>query len=287
MTTPIITFSDYARTVGTLNEETETKERIRELIEAASVSVEVDTNRRYDRRFEARDYDALRDSLGGDISEDGYLILDDDLISVVDLFNNHTDTVAAEDYALFPQESSAPAKWGVKLRGDNYWEWDTSLDSFDAIQVYGTWGYGGKFALKSTVATQMNDSPGTTALIVAGFEPFEMGQMIQVGTGDTLEYMLVAADPTTTTLLVERAYNGTTPVVHPVNDPVYVFRADPLIRRIVTRLVRWMDNLDDSPDGDVIVVGDSEQVVNLSIAPDDVKQGLARFRRSDRIMGVE
>lgn len=286
MTTPIITFSDYARTVGTDTVDPDAKERIRELIEAASESVELETNRRFDRRFEARDYNARNETDGGDIANDGYLVLGDDLITAVDLFNNHTESVAAEDYALFPQESSAPAKWGVKLRGTGYWTWDASLDSFDAIQVYGVWGYGGSFALKTTVATQMDDVDSTTALVVSSFEPFEVGQMIQVGVGDTLEYMLVAADPTTSTLLVQRAYNGTTPVIHPVNDPVYVFRAAPIVRRLVTRVVRWMEHLDDSPDGDVIVIGDGEQVVNLSLAPDDVKKTLERLKRSDRIIGV-
>lgn len=283
MTTPIITYTDYRRSADSDNVSDYSKDDVRELIEQVSALVELETDRRFDRRLEARDFDARQETDGGNINSDGFLILDDDLISPLDVINNHTVTVDADNYSLLPNDPSAIYRYGIRLRRPGYWAWDATLDSFDAIQVYGFWGYGGEFRLKTTVATLMDDADGTVTLSVASNTGLEYGQMLQVGTGASLEYMLIVGEVESNNLLVQRAYNGTEPVQHDIAQPVYLFRADPVVRRVVTRIMKWQSELDDSPLLATVQIGDTEQAVNLSAAPDDVQKTLERLSRKQSI----
>lgn len=272
MVTPIILFSDYKDAANTTNTGAALKTRIRELIDNVSQLVQDETNRRFDHRYETVYHDSRLNDRGGDVSEDGLLILRDDLINVDTLINDHTVTVSPQDYALLPLEQSADCKVFIKLRNRLVWR-SSTVDTFDAIQVSGWWGYGGSWRPQTSLSGDVTDSGAV--LTVAAHAGLEKGQLIRIGG----EYMLITADPTSSAVSVERGYNGTEATAHSIGATLFVFRAHPTARRLVNRICRWQSGLDDSPLYGTVTIGDFEQPVNLSAMPQDVKAMIESLTR--------
>lgn len=281
MTTPIIWFSDYQKAANTGNTSAALKSRIRELIEGVSALIEAQTERRFDRYYDERFYDSRRVGLGGAISDDGMLMLDRDLDEILTLTNDHSVSVGESDYKLYPYEASAPYKTGVSLLNDLYF---TSA-SYPARHAYavgvaGFWGYGGKFNRKTTITADIDDS--TQTIPVASTAGLEMGQMLRLGD----ELMLITDEVTTLNLTVERGYNDSPPASHASAAGVYLFRADPIARRLALRVAKWQSELDDNPLVSTVTVGDFEQALDLTAAPSDVVGMIEVLTRSESIGAV-
>lgn len=283
MTTPIIVFSDFQKAMNTGNTSNLLKARARELIEGVSALVESKggCNRRFDRYYDTRYFSSLRYDRGGAITNDGYLLLDDDLSDVFGLINNHSIAVEESDYVLFPQETSAVNKTMIKLRNGLYWTGDPSLGFESAISVTGFWGFGGSFTRKASITADIDDSGLTLA--VSDSAPFEMGHMLRMGD----ELMFIDQEVSGLNLHVERAYNGSIPETHDSGDGVYLFRADPIARRLVTRICKWQSALDDNPLIALVTIGDGQEPIDLSAAPKDVEGMINALLRPERIGSVE
>ena len=285
MTTPIIWLSDMLRAVGTTkapaNVNATQKDALREFALSMSESIQLQTARRFDPYYETRFYAPYSTEDGGDIAPGGYLMLDEDLWQVSQVINNHTTVIDPADYALFPLESSAQIKDMIRLKNALYWTGNNTVDNFDAIQITGLWGgKGGSFKVKTTLTADVTDSAGTIA--VASNTGLEAGQLLKIGS----ELVLILADPTTNTISIERAYNGSEAVSHANGDPVYLFRAGDLVRRLCGRIIKWQVALDDNPLIALVTIGDTQEPIDLSNAPKDVSDMMEILTRPMRLRGV-
>lgn len=285
MTTPIIWVSDYLRAIAS-EENPETVddsliENARELILGVSELIEDETDRQFSPYYGTRFFSPRLNEYGGDVTADGYLLLDDDLLAVTQLINNSTDVVSSDDFALFPLGTMYPSKDMIRLKNNLYWSGLSTIDNFDSVQVSGLWGgKGGKFKRKTSLTAGTDDIQETIS--VASFSGLEWGQVLKVGD----ELMLVTETPETSSVPVERAYNGSEAASHTSADPVYLYRAGDLVRRVAMRIVKWQDALDDNPLIATVTVGAEQELVNLSAVPDDVTGMLANLTRAQRIRGV-
>lgn len=281
MTTPIVWFSDVQRAINSRNETEAVKFSIRELIVTVSALVEAECNRRFDPYYATYYYNPARRDRGGDVAEGGYLLLERDLLTVTQIINDSTVEITAGNYALFPLETDAPAKNMIKLKNSYFWHGTSTVDNFDAIHITGFWGgYGGRFQNKTTITAAVNDSQST--IPVDNFTGLEAGAVLKIDS----ELMQITSDPTTKTVYVERAYNGTEAVTHAINAPVYLWRAGELVRRLVTRIVKWQAALDDNPLIALVTIGDSAEPIDISSAPSDVQGMISLLTQPDSIRGV-
>lgn len=63
------------------------------------------------------------------------LMLDSEVLTVSSLINGNGDTIAADQYLLWPL--NAPRKYGIRLKSNTSW----NFGSDDAVSVTGAWGY--------------------------------------------------------------------------------------------------------------------------------------------------
>lgn len=281
MTTPIIWFSDYQKSIHTGNVADAMKARIRELIEGVSALIEAQTGRRFDRYYDVRYFDSRRVGRGGAVSDEGMLLLDNELGEILTLTNDHSVAVGDSDYVLYPYETSAPYKTQIGLLNGLYWNSLSDPTRYaNAVGVAGFWGYGGKFTRKTTITASIDDA--TETIPVASNTGLEMGQLIRMGD----ELMLITAEVTTLNLTVERGYNFSPPAGHDNAAGVYVFRADPIARRLALRIAKWQSALDDSPLVGTVTVGDFEQAIDLTAAPSDVAGMIEVLTRPESIGAV-
>lgn len=282
MTTPIIVFSDFQKSMNTGNTSALLKARARELIEGVSALIEGKggCNRRFDRYYDTRFYSSVRLDRGGAITDDGALLLDEDLTDLFGLVNNHDETVEESDYVLFPQEASAVNKDMIRLKNGLYWTGLSQVGLYNSIQVTGFWGYGGSFTRRAALTVAANETIST--LTIDDSAPFEMGHMLRMGD----ELMLIDQEVSGLTIHVERGYNGSIPETHEIADGVYLFRADPVARRLANRICKWQSALDDNPLIALVTVGDGQEPIDLSAAPADVDKMIEALKRPDSIGAV-
>lgn len=282
MATPIIWFSDYQKAaVNTALASAAYKARVRELIDGVSALIEAEAGRRFDRYYDQYFYDSRRVSLGGAIAESGYLMLDHELGEILSLTNDHSVIVGESDYVLYPYETSAPYKTEIGLLNDLYFSSASYPDRHgNAVAVAGFWGYGGKFTRKTTITAGINDT--TETIPVASNTGLEMGQLIRMGD----ELMLITDEVTGLNVTVERGCNNSPPEAHDSAAGVYLFRADPVARRLALRLCKWQSELDDNPLVSTVTIGDFEQALDLAAMPSDAKAMLDVLTRSESIGDV-
>ncbi len=100
------------------------------------------------------------------------------------------------------------------------------------------------------------------------------------------EYLYVGAATTTAISQLERAYNGSTAATHVDSSVVYRWEAEPLVQRLVQRLVMISAAQDSSPLFGQIVIGDATAAVTTDGSPQDVRREAERLRPAFMPMGV-
>jgi hypothetical protein len=121
------------------------------------------------------------------------------------------------------------------------------------VTVADTWGYHRDYtsAWQKAGELQAGIAASATSLTVAdvdgadyyGFSPrFSYGQLIQLTTGGTAEWMrITATDTATNTLTVLREQNGTTAIAHTTDTPdINVFYPEESINRVTTRQAAFL-----------------------------------------------
>lgn len=106
------------------------------LLGAAQKQIEVYCGRVFEAATTAvtKYFDAIRD-----ITDDGVLLLDDDLASITAIENGDGTAVTTADYATEPRNRTP--YWGIKLKTGASQNWTYEDDAENAIEVKGRWAY--------------------------------------------------------------------------------------------------------------------------------------------------
>ena len=135
-----------------------------------------------------------------DIPDGGMALwFEDDLLSAVSVVDGG-GTLAASDYALYPENSTAKAM--LELVSSRTWVW--ALSRRQQITVTGWWGYPATLSAAGALAASL--SSAATSFTLAGCQA---GWMLRCG-----DELMHVAQVVGSTVTVERAQNGTTAAAH-------------------------------------------------------------------------
>lgn len=245
------------------------KAKIRRFIIACGQMLQKQCNRRFDERIEIRYYDVIQSCDGGPVSGLD-LYLDDDLRTVSTLTNGDTETIANEFYVLVPRDNPAKRLIRLTYASNLYWRWTTEYK--DAIQVAGTWGFGGEWqSINATLSGDVNSS--TTSLTVSSGAAFEVGMTLKLDN----EYLLVT-NISSNTLTVRRAFNGSTGAAH-INGATFSYwSADEDVKLIVDRLLAWRLEQVKTPLAGQLQLGDLSLPVDVASYPADVQAAIKTLK---------
>jgi hypothetical protein len=232
------------------------------------------------------------------------------LVAINTLTNGNGDVIASANYTLLPTGTYPKAKVrlarGYFWRGPNDPVGSTSgsfccldnplLDAAyaeDAIQIDGLWVFHRNYAkawrtITLTVGTGGVDDDDTTLPISATVgTAFDVGNILRVTTGTTTEQMLVAGPivdsaPSgfaTTSVTVERGYNGTTPIAHTMGDPIAIWQPDGMIPNLTEMCAAAFYKGRDNATGDAQIVAgfDARMVIPVDL-PVKIKKMLVPYR---------
>lgn len=256
---------------------------LRSIILEASQWLTTFCKRRFDERIETRYYTAAFPSMGGSVAGMD-LQLDADLKAVTTLTNGD-GSVITTGYTLFPRmsdENGITAYQRVRLSavGGNYWS-SGANDWEGAISLAGTWGYGGEWiATGGTLNGAQNDSATT---FTASAAMLEAGMMLKIDS----EYQYVT-EVSGTTVTVQRGQHGSTAAAHSNGAAILRWSAMPLVQSLVSRMVLWKLQQNQSPLAGQVVIGDIAFPVSTDGLPKDLIQTIlgGRLRRLTMPGGV-
>lgn len=104
-----------------------------DLITRASRTIDTHCKRFFVGEMDTRYFDAVRDI------DNQTLLLDEDLLSVIELTNGDGDVISSGDYVLLPPNFSP--HYAIRLKASSSEHWTYISDPENAIQVEGVWGY--------------------------------------------------------------------------------------------------------------------------------------------------
>lgn len=277
-TLEFITFSQAAKTLRTTTVSTDFQERVRELVAECGRVLEELTKRRYSHRREMIPHDCIPVRKGGHV--DGrQLMLRDECQSIVSIVNGDLATLPEAAYTLLPVHTTN-FKNAVSL-DDNIYSWQPMAErATRAIEVTGIWGWRGSWrTLAGTLSADITNN--ATSATVSSATGIEAGMMLRLEE----EYVLVTAI-SILTLTLERGINGTTAAVHLTGGTLARYVADELVQRVIKRMVRWYDTLEDNPLFATMQTGDITVPVDITAMPKDLQDLIKTLRRPSRIKAV-
>ncbi|MBI5671121.1 MAG: hypothetical protein HZC41_24255 [Chloroflexi bacterium] len=253
------TLHQLRQRLGLADSDTADDARLLEALHTATAQIE----RAAERRFCPRRADVKHS-----ITNSRELLLDDDLLELVALTNGDGSAIPTANALLLPPDGPAGA---LRLVGGSAFTWAET--PVNAITVTGIWGWHDHWdeAWRGAADT-VRDNPlaaGATILTVAdadgadsmGEAPrFQVGQLLKIED----EYLWVlAVNPTTNVLTVQRGANGTTAAPHALNTPVSVYQPPADVAALALRRAAWLYKEPDNP----------------AFAPDSLEEALASLRR--------
>lgn len=294
---PLVLLSEYVL-VTNINDgvltalPTTTAARLRNGLQKASAYVQRQCNRRFDEFLDVRKYTALDERVGGALNGPYILQLDAELREVTPAVDANGTTVSTilngdgmaitSGYKLIHYNSDIGVQTLTRVHLNVFsgiiWR-SGGVDPWEAIQVPGTWGYGGQWLDSGTTLT----TDSGASLTVSSGTPFEVGMTLKLDD----EYLYVEA-VSTNTLTVDRAMNGSVQATHAGATKVYVWEALDSVRDLVIRLTRWKQEQQVSPLVGTGTVGDFSFPVDISGLPKDLYLAIRdlQLARTENAQGV-
>lgn len=245
----------------------------------ASVMLEDETNRRFDRFRDTYWHDGRSTASDGDV-ENNRLMLADDLQEVYTLTNGDAVEFDSADYELRPQRYPKAYQFCDLIASNNYWV-QNSDNARRSISIDGLWGWGGRFKVSGlTLTGDINDSVVSIAitgnLTTAGLEIY---QLVQIN--DELLFVDAAVD--TSPVTFERGVNGSTAASHSASDVLYIFKPDSTVVWLTIQLTMWLREIQKSPAHGLVQVGDADRASNITRMPVNITDGIELLKRYKRI----
>lgn len=213
-----------------------------------------------------------------------------DLLEVVELLNGDGEEIVSTDYILKPYNETP--KSHILLKNGVYWVADDDGNCEKAISLEGYWGFNqnypncfvdsgdtvlntaGLIASANDKTIEVSNVNGTANDLLS--PRFLAGHVLKIESVNGIEFCHVITATAVTaandTLVVERGYNGTSPLVHPVGTTIKIYRSDDRIAQIVIRLVQWRYRQKDQNVFDKIFDAGSQQTVIPTAIPADVER---------------
>lgn len=225
------------------------------------------------------------------------LKVDEHLLSVLTLTNGDGTVIAPDDFLLYPANYYPKNKIKLKNSSDVAWNYPSSGDTDQVIDVDGLWGYHNWYneAWVDSLDTVVDDplAIGGTTLTVDNangvasdgeMERFQTGNMIRFGSAELGEYAYVREVNTTSNeLTIVRGYNGTTAEEQDQGTGIYLYRPMKNIVLATTRLVVWRYRQKDVDAFDTRYILGSGFAIVPSLLPSDVIPLIPSPRETIRI----
>jgi len=264
MVTPLILLSELKGVVNAKWTDTDAAANVRRVIEAASAWLTQACERRFDEYLAAQVYDAVPVP-AGDVNGYDLLLGRRELRTLTSI--GIEDAAITTGYSLRPRNADVLGNNAYRvIRLDVYGSqtWTAVSDPWEAIEITGTWGYGGSWVLTGATlganmaidATTFTSSSGTLV---------EIGQTLKIDS----EYLRIT-DVSGTTVTVLRAINGSTAAAHTSGTVIYEWSAEPLVKAQIERLVLWKLQQQQSPLAGQVVIADMSFPVSNDGVPKDV-----------------
>ncbi len=154
----------------------------------------------------------------------------EDLLEVLTLTNGDGAVIASTEYTMTPYNSYP--KSGIRLNSASSirFQSSTTTGSELAITLLGLWGWASNYTAAwysyATLTAAISTTSATT-ISISAYQEFEAGQVIRVEN----ELMRITAVNPTTTLTVNRGWNGSTAATHLINLPVKIWQVEGDIKR--------------------------------------------------------
>lgn len=282
MVTPLILLSELKGVVNAKWTDTDAAANVRRVIEAASAWLQMACDRRFDEYLATVVYDAVPID-AGDVNGFDLLLGQRDLRAVTSI--SLEGAAITSGYSLRPRNADALGINAYRvIRLDPYGTqtWMGASDPWEAIEITGTWGYGGTWV--ATGATlNGNITSGAATLTASSGAPFEIAQTLKIDS----EYLRVT-DVSGTTITVTRGVNGSTAAAHTSTTAIYEWSAEALVKAQVERLTLWKLQQQQSPLAGQAVIGDMSFPVANDGVPKDVITTCVQvgLKRPPRLVGV-
>lgn len=280
--TALLLTSEISAALNTLADTAGVKSRLLEIIEQASATLENLCYRRFDEYVATVYVSSMSISQGGDrVGQTIYLPAD--LRAIITLMDGTNNTYTSDTYILQPRNADSnyviayrtitlksPASWGVAR--------DQTSPSYADISIHGTWGYGGEWvATGATLGANLDNS--STSFSASSGALLEVGMNLKIDS----EYLTVTGI-NTNTITCNREVNGSVLAAHNSGSVIYRWRALPIVRQLVERLIAWRIQQTQAPLVGQAVIGDVVFPVSTDGLPRDViaiiqNTGLQRVRR--------
>jgi hypothetical protein len=282
--TPLILRSDAASVINANTGNAAVSERLLDMIIECSDALQKMCNRRFDHRIATIAHTARRLEHYGDLYSITDLRLRDDLLSAITITNGD-GAVFSSGYTLLPSDKTVKSRIHLDTLGSVFWD-SGGNDPQDAITIRGVWGYNGDWV--NTGATISSATNSATSLTVSSSTNLEAGMVLRFGATTTSEWAYLDALNGTTTITVERAYNGSTAAAINSSTPIYRYRADATITRIMKRFVQFVQAQAQAPLVGQIAIGDYIVPVTMDGLPRDIAQMIqsARLAKAGRLMAL-
>lgn len=255
------------------------------LIELATAIIDEWKGRRYDVRYETRVYDTPEtpSSTFGSLNG-GYatgpmpkLRLVNDLLELVTLTNGDGEDFDSSEFVLEPANEFPKTR--IKLRSGSYWL-DGEYGPEQAISVAGFWGAHDRYrdAWKQSQVLGAELDASATEFELSTIGTLQAGQLLRID--DELMLLESIETDTTSTLTVERGFNGTSAAVHASGAQIMIFQPMGIIKRAAMRLVKWMYAQRDTDNFDKIYAMGTGTVSIPTSMPSDVVMALGAKGRA-------
>lgn len=257
-------------------------------IRAASSRIEEYCGQNFDERWESHAFNGEVGSTEPRLQLDGYPLLE-----ATTLTNGNGDVIASENFTPLPK--FLYPKQTVRLNAGYYWRspsdpsgataCSSSSQSWvgyadNAIEVVGKWGYVPHWstAWKDTGLTLSGShSASVTTLTLSAVAGTAIlpGHILKISNGTTYEQLLVTAPltgmATSTTITVERGFNGTTALTFSTGAVIRYFHVYDLIQLAAAQMTAALYQERNNPTGRSLTIRDGFDLVVPIDMPEKVK----------------
>ena len=260
--------ADFKAQAGGITDRANDLEWVR-LLEVTSRSIDAYLDRRVYARTATRYLDGDIRRLMGE-----RLLLPEDLQAITTLKTDanaddtYETTWSASDYYLYPNDG--PPYWAIDVRPSSTKGWTYGRRT---VELVGTWGY--SLETESTGLTVQNttqiDASGTS-LTVQSNGTVDIGATLLIES----EQLSVTSRTGDTTLIVSRAYNGTTAAAHVTGTAISRYRYPRAIEQAcIMQALRWAWEAQGGYQGNILA---TESGSRSSLYP-MIRDVLAQHRR--------
>lgn len=250
MTTPLVLLSELEEIMPRQASSADGDAERRTMILEMTDMLQALCSRRFDEYIGTRYYTARRMAAGdGDLLSARELQLDRELQSLTALSIDGTNITPAQ-VRLMPLNGDYKAWLYLKDAAELSTFLTGASDPVGCIAVTGVWRHSGEWKTTgATLSAGLNDS--ATTIAVSSVTNLEQDMVIRLDS----EYCLIT-NITSTTLTLERGYNGSTAASHLSGAAISRFKPNEAAKMAVKGMVQWWAEQRKSPMFGNVVIGD-------------------------------